>query len=412
MVSIEEARRRILAQVRPIGTEKVDILSAVGRVLAKDIKSALNMPPFDNAAMDGYAVISKDTKGASPGNPRVLKILEDLPAGAVPKFRVTPGTTSQIMTGAQMPKGADAVMMVEDTRRSGDKVNVLCEIKPKKNVRFAGEDFKKGKIVLRKGTLLRPPHLSALATQGIKEVPVYRRPRVAILSTGSELIDIKQPLRPGKIRESNSYSLFAQVLSLNAEPILLGIAGDREKDLRRHITGGLKKADVLLTSGGVSVGKYDMVKDVLKDLGMKLHFWQVAVKPGKPLMFGTINKHPIFGLPGNPVSSMVSFENFVRPALLKLMGRQDLFRPPVKAILTHKIKKKAGRREYQRGLVEVRQGKLYVSSAGDQGSANLQAILSANCFIILPEEVTVAEPGQEVSVEMIDRPGFSGSIRG
>ncbi len=401
MVSIEQARRKILARIKPIGLEKVDILSAVGRVLAKDIRSSLNMPPFDNAAMDGYAVIGKDTKGASREMPMVLKVIEDLPAGAVPKFRITPGTASQIMTGAKMPQGADAVLMVEDTRRSADEVYVLREVEPKKNVRFAGEDFKKGKVVLRKGTLLRPPHLSALATQGIKEVPVYRKPKVAILSTGSELIDIKKPLRPGKIRESNSYSLFAQVLILNAQPILLGIAGDSEKDLRRHITRALKRADMLLTSGGVSVGKYDMVKDVLKDLGMKLHFWQVAVKPGKPLMFGTINNLPVFGLPGNPVSSMVSFENFVRPALLKLTGRQDLFRPLVKAILTHQIKKKAGRREYQRGLVEVRQGKFYVSSAGDQGSANLQAIISANCFIILPEEVTLLEPGQEVSVEMI-----------
>ncbi len=404
MVSVEQARKRILARIKPTGAEKVDILSAVGRVLAKDIKSFLNMPPFDNSAMDGYAVISKDTQGASSDRPRVLRVLEDLPAGAIPKFRITPGTTSQIMTGALMPKGADAVLMVEYTRGSGDKVDILKEARPRENVRFAGEDFKKGKVVLRKGTLLGPPHLSALATQGIKEIPVCRRPKIAILTTGSELIDIKQPLKPGKIRESNSYSLFAQVLSLNAQPILLGIAGDSEQDLKRYITRGLKKADMILTSGGVSVGKYDLVKDVLKDLGMKLHFWQVAVKPGRPLMFGTINSLPVFGLPGNPVSSMVSFENFVRPALLKLMGRQDLFRPLVKAVSTHQLRKKAGRREYLRGLIKVQQGKFYVSSAGDQGSANLQAILSANCFIILPEEVTVVEPGQEVSVELISQP--------
>jgi molybdopterin molybdotransferase len=401
LISVEQARRRILARIRPIGTEKIDILSAAGRVLANDIKSSLNMPPFDNAAMDGYAVISKDTKGASPEKPRVLKVLEDIPAGSVPEFRVTPGTASQIMTGAQIPEGADAVLIVEDTRRSGDKVEVLCGVKPKKNVRFAGEDFKKGGIILRKGTFLRPQHLNALAIQGIEEVPVYRRPKVVILSTGSELIDIRQPLRPGKIRESNSYSLFAQVLNLNAEPILSGIARDSKKDLRRHIASGLKKADVLLTSGGVSAGKYDMVKDVLMALGMKLHFWKVRIKPGKPLIFGTINECPVFGLPGNPVSSMVSFESFVRPALLKLMGRQDLFRPLVKAALTHKIIKRTGRREYQRGILEVRQGKLYVSSAGDQGSGNLRAMLSASCFIILPEEMKVAEPGQEVLVEMI-----------
>lgn len=411
MVSVEQARKRILARIKPTGAEKVDILSAVGRVLAKNIKSSLNLPPFDNSAMDGYAVISKDTKGASSESPRVLRLLEDLPAGAIPKFRITPGTTSQIMTGALMPKGADAVLMVEYTRQSGDRVDILKETRPRENVRFAGEDFKKGRVVLRKGTLLGPPHLSALATQGIKEIPVYRRPKIAILATGSELIDIRQPPKPGKIRESNSYSLFAQVLSLNAEPILLGIAGDNEQDLKRKITRGLKKADMLLTSGGVSVGKYDLVKDVLQDLGMRLHFWQVAVKPGRPLMFGTINNLPVFGLPGNPVSSMVSFENFVRPALLKLMGRQDLLRPLVKAVLTHQIRKKAGRREYLRGLIKVRQGKFYVSSAGDQGSANLQAILSANCFIILPEELTVLEPDQEVSVELIRQPDLSGNSR-
>lgn len=406
MITVEQARKRILARIKPIGAEKVDILSAVGLVLAKDIKSSLNMPSFNNAAMDGYAVISKDTKRASSDKPRILRVLEDIPAGSIPKFRVTPGTTSQIMTGALMPPGADAVIMVEHTRQSGDEVYVFREVEPEKNVRFAGEDFKKGKVVLKKGTLLGPPQLSALATQGIKEIPVYRRPKVAILATGSELIDINQPLRPGKIRESNSYSLFAQVLSLNARPILLGIAGDSKQELKRHITRSLKKADMFLTSGGVSVGKYDLVKDVLQDLGMKLHLWKVAVKPGKPLVFGTINNLPVFGLPGNPTSSMVSFENFVRPALLKLMGRQDLFRPLVKAVLTRHIKKRVGRREYQRGLIEVRQGKFYVSSAGDQGSGNLQAILSANCFIILPEEVTLIESGQEVSVEIIGQPVF------
>src|SRR3989338_456214 len=301
MISVEAALEIILSEINPLGMERVNILSTMGRVLGEDIVADTDNPPWDNSAMDGYAVRAVDTKDASKDQPVTLQIIEDLPAGYVAKKSVKRGQTIRIMTGAPMPKGADAVIMVEETERQEargkrQEVKVFKEAKVGDNVRKAGEDFKKGDIVLRKGITIRPAEIGMLAAVGKSNIYVYQRPKVAVLSTGDELVEIDETLTHGKIINSNSYSISAQAQACGAIPIQLGIARDNKKDLKEKLTYGLT-ADCIISSCCVSVGFFDFVKDVLKEMGSEMRFWKVAMKPGKPLAFGIIGDKPAFGLP-------------------------------------------------------------------------------------------------------------------
>ena len=400
MILIEDALQLILGKIPVLGTERVAILEARDRVLAEDILAPRNIPPWDNSAMDGYAVRWKDVRQSSAENPAALKVIGDLPAGRVFKGRGKTGEAVRIMTGAPVPEGFDTVVQVEDTEPAGEDVKIFASPEKGKNIRQAGEDVKAGSRVLEKGDVLRPAHVGMLASFQRCGVAVYQRPRVAILSTGDELLEVDQPWEEGKIVNSNSYSLAALVAESGGIPIQLGIARDRREELSSKIQQGLG-ADVLLTSGGVSVGDYDLVKTMLKELG-QMNFWKVAMRPGQPLAFGTIGGKPLFGLPGNPVSSMVSFEQFVRPAIRKMSGHSALFRPSLKAVLREDVAKKAGLVHFIRCRLAAEGGKIFASTTGDQGSGILSSMVKAQGLIVLPREQTLARAGEEVNVLILD----------
>ena len=402
MISVEDALKLILSTTPILGMEKVDIITALGRVIGEDIYSPSDIPPFDNSAMDGYAVKSEDTKGASIDHPAVLMVIEDLPAGYVAKGKIKKGEAIRIMTGAPLPQGADSVVMVEETEASGDKVKIFNEAGINQHIRKAGEDVKKGELVIPQGTVLRPAAIGMLASLKRSFVSVYQRPLVSILCTGDELVDVDGELKAGQIVSSNSYTLASQVNECGGIPLLLGIARDRKDELEQKFREGLR-ADVIISSAGVSVGDYDLVKGVLQDLGMEMKFWKVAMRPGQPLAFGTIGGKPTFGLPGNPVSSMVSFEQFVRPYLLKMQGHKKIFRPVIEAIWQEEFTKKTERKYLVRCIVSKKEGTYIASSTGEQGSGILKSMVLANGLAIFPEEKEVIRAGEKVKVQLLDR---------
>jgi len=402
MLSVEEALERVLSYFHTLEGERVPILEALGRVLAEDVYSDIDIPPHANSAMDGYAVLAADTQGAGPKSPRRLRVIADLAAGYVTETKVTPGTAIRIMTGAPVPRGADAVVRFEDTEREGEWVDILAEVPVGKNVRLAGEDVRQGSLVLHRGRRIRPQEVGMLAALGCKQVLVTRRPRVAILATGDEVVEIDAPLAPGKIRNSNSYSNAAQVIRCGGVPILLGIARDQVEDLTQKIRAGLEQnADLFLTSGGVSVGDFDVVKEVLAAEG-DMSFWRVRMKPGKPFAFGQVGGVPLLGLPGNPVSAMVSFELFARPAIFKMLGLEEWRKPTIEATLMNEVKRKDGRRHYWRVRVESEEGEYRAYLTGEQGSGILSSMVRANGLAIIPEEWSHVPAGSRVKVMMLD----------
>lgn len=400
MITVKNALARILESANPIGSERLDIMSARGKIIGEDIYSGRNIPARDNSAMDGYALRAADTEGASHEKPVELTVIEDIPAGRLAKKKVGPGQASRIMTGAFVPEGADSILRVEDTETAGDKVKILVPVEKGQDVRFRGEDVKDGEKVIAGGCLVRPAEIGMLAALGRSYISVYQAPVVAVLSTGDELTDIDGDVSQGRIVSSNSYSLAAQVLECGATLLQMGIARDTREDLSEKFKACLR-ADIIISSGGVSVGDYDFVKDVISSLGA-IDFWRVAMRPGRPLAFGKLGEKLLFGLPGNPVSAMISFEQFVRPAILKMSGHTKLFRRTIRATLQETIKKKADLRYFLRGIVTEDSGRFLVRSTGEQGSGILKSMVLANCLIILPEEKTVAEKGEEVTVQVLD----------
>ncbi len=409
MLSVEEALEKILDEVTVLEAESVPILEALGQVLAEDITSGINVPPLDNSAMDGYAVRARDTLGASAASPRVLRVIDTVMAGSISKREVEPGTAVRIMTGAPLPRGADAVVQFENTdetkRQSpATEVGILAEATPELNVRKAGEDIARGTFALKKGTVIRPAEVGLMASLGYHRVKAIRRPVVAILSTGNELVEMGQPLPEGKIYDSNLYSIAGLVKRYGCIPKILGIARDEDKSIVDKLRQA-QDADMLLTTGGVSMGDYDMVKDILAREG-RMVFWKVRVKPGKPLAFGKIKGKkrdiPHLGLPGNAVSCMVSFELFVRPALLKMMGKKNLGKPVVEAIIEDNVKNDAGRRIYDRAIIARRNGHYYARLTGPQGSGILKSMSLANGLVLIPEEKQMVRKGETVQALMLD----------
>ena len=403
MISFEEALKNILSRIQPLGYEKVPLLESLERIIGEDICAKRDIPPLDNSAMDGYALKFEDIEGASTDHPVRLRVIEDLPAGFVSKKTIVKGQAIRIMTGAPIPRGADTVIPVEETRKEDRSALILKTASLGENIRRAGEDVKKGHRVISEGDMIRPAEVGMLASVGRSSIIVYQKPLVAILCTGDELADIDENLDESRIISSNSYTLAAQVKDCGAVPVQLGIAKDRKEEIREKLRQGIR-ADVLISSAGVSVGDYDFAKDALDDLGMEMAFWQVSMKPGKPLAFGTIRGKPVFGLPGNPVSSMVSFEEFVRPSLLKMMGHRQIFRPVVEAVLREEIKKTTGRRHFIRAFVSFKEGSYFATTTGDQGSGILMSMLKANGLIMIPEEQEIARVGEKVRVQLLDAP--------
>ncbi len=421
LMPVEQALSNILEHFRPLEPELVSILDSLDRVLAEDVIADMDVPPFNNSAMDGYAVRAEDIATASSHRPVRLHVIGEVAAGYSATEPVTRGTAMRIMTGAPMPQGADTVVRFEETsegvsgrgaNQGSKEVDILKAISRGENVRPAGEDIHRGEVVMPKGTQIRPSEIGVLASIGKKQVSVHRRPRVAVLATGDELVDVDEPVGPGKIRNSNEYANAAAVKRAGGIPIRLGIARDNIEDLTAKIRAGLEaNADLFITSAGVSVGDYDMVKDVLSAEG-EINFWQVKMKPGKPLAFGILRQPggksgkgvPLLGLPGNPVSAMISFEVFARPAILTMLGKTRFARPTVSAILQEDIVNNSNRRNFIRVHVSRREGVLVVSTTGEQGSGVLTSLSRANGLVAIPEDVQKVVAGQEVKVQMLDWP--------
>ena len=402
MIPVDEALDKILSHVLPLGFEKVSLLDALGRVIGEDIYAKRNIPPLDNSAMDGYALKSEDVRKASQNHPVRLVVIEDLPAGFISTKTIEKGKAIRIMTGAPIPKGADAVVPVEVTKKEDGFVLIFNAAGPGENIRVSGEDVKQGDRVISRGDIVRPAEVGMLASVGRSFVSVYQRPLVAVLCTGDELVDVDGDLTEVKIISSNSYAIGAQVKDCGAVPLQLGIAKDRKEEIEEKLRQGIR-ADVLISSAGVSVGDYDFVKDVMKHLGIEMVFWKVAMRPGQPLAFGTMGGKPVFGLPGNPVSSMISFEQFVRPALLKMMGCRHIFRPLVEAVLKEEVRKMAGRRYFIRGSVSFENNQYVVTTTGEQGSGMLRSMVRANGLIVIPEDQEIVRAGEKVRVQLLDR---------
>ena len=398
MISAQDARTTILGAVCPLEHITISLERSLNSVLAEDIVAAENIPPFDNAAMDGFAVKSENIQRV----PCVLKIVGEIAAGIVASKELQSGEAMSIMTGAKIPSGCDAVVQQEWVeKKDGERVTIIKPVNKGHNIRSAGADIQSGATVLQAGRRLRPQEIGVLASLGRQFIEVHRRPCVAILATGNEIVEIDTPLTEAKIRNSNAYTLAALVKELDCEVMNLGIARDDRNELKQKIMEGLG-ADLLITTGGVSVGKYDLVIDVLKEIGAEIKFWKVNIKPGMPLMFALFNSIPIFGLPGNPVSSLVTFLQFVKPALQKVMGQKFTdARYKIQAKLDHEIRKNDGKRHFVRGILESKNGALRVRSTGSQISNILSSLAKANCLIILPEELEYVGAGEEVEVELL-----------
>jgi len=401
VITVEQAVRLVLKQIRPLAAEEVAIASALGRVLCENVRSTRSVPPFDNSAMDGFAVRWRDVAQATGESSVTLRVVETVAAGYVATRRVPRDGAIRIMTGAPIPRDADTVVRVEHTTASGDTVRIEKTDGAGSHIRKAGEDIKRGEVILKKGRALTPADLGLIASVGKGRVKVYRRPSVALISTGDELLRVDEPPQPGKIVNSNRYTLAAAIQEAGAHPRFLGIA----RDSRKSLVTALKKAlrfDVIITSGGVSVGDYDFVKQALGDIGVRMHFWKVAQRPGHPMTFGRIGTKPVFGLPGNPVSCAVSFLLYTRPALLKMMGRKDVFLPVVQATLAHDIRKAQGLKEFIRCRVQRAGGNISVSSTGTQSSGVLKSLSLAEGLIVAHEADRLLEKGSKVSVILLN----------
>ncbi|MCK9273673.1 MAG: molybdopterin molybdotransferase MoeA [Syntrophales bacterium] len=401
MKTVEESLKHILDSAVPLGLEKISILQALGRVAGEDIRSQRSIPPRDNSAMDGYALRSEDIDGASRQNPVAVHTVEHIPAGYFPQKAIGRGEAARIMTGAPVPEGADVVVKIEDVDVEGDLVQIFEPSPAGEHVRARGEDVIDGELIVPRGTVIGPAHIGMLASTGHASIPVYQRPLVAVIATGDELIDIDGDAASGKIVSSNSYSLYGQILQCGGMPMQLGIAKDNINDLLA-IFKAAERADIIISSGGVSVGDYDYVKGVVSETGITLEIENVAQRPGKPFAFGTKGRTLFFGLPGNPVSAMMSFEQFVRPVIRKITGHRDLFRKTIRATLEEDIKKKSGLTYFIRGKVTGHEKGFNVATTGDQGSGILKSMVLANGIIVLPRDVTEVKKGEKVTVQLID----------
>lgn len=401
MIRVSEARKIILDNVSPMGTEVAALDDCLFRVLAEPVYARRNVPPLDNSAMDGFALMAAATGQASDAAPASLPIVRTIKAGDVAGSSVGPGEAVRIMTGAPIPAGVDTVVPVENTYIEAENLYLTVPLKPGANIRRSGEDITEKSEVLSAGRPLRPADIGLIASQGIAQLQVFRKPIVSIMATGDEVVSLGEIPHEAQIYSSNSHALAALVKECGAIPRQLGIGRDEPEHLAAMIDEGLT-SDVLITTGGISMGDYDYLKDVFEEVGVKVLFWKVAQKPGKPMTFGVRGARPVFALPGNPVSATLSFELYARPALRKMMGHTRLFRPTVMAVLDQSIRKKKGRRNFIRGIVERREGILYTRTTGEQGSGILRSMSEANGIIILPEDDEGAEAGQRVEVYLLD----------
>jgi molybdopterin molybdotransferase len=408
LLSVDDALERVLESIHPLPSETVDLMSALGRALTEDIVADTNIPPFANSSMDGYAVRAGDLGQAQQDSPTRLAVVMDIPAGVSPQRPIAAGEAARIMTGAPLPQGADAVIPVENTDARWTAaaaaplephVQIYRSVKPGDHVRPIGEDIRVGQVVLKAGSIVRAQEIGVLASIGRSVIPVRRQPRIAILSSGDELVGITAPLTPGKIRDSNSYMLAALVATYSCMPIRIPPAHDTLEDVRRCFHEALdQKPDIILSSAGVSVGAFDVVRSVIDELG-SVNFWRINLRPGKPLAYGQVGGVPFFGLPGNPVSAMVTFDIFVRPVLLKLAGLPTLT-PTIQAATAEDLRSD-GRRTYLRVRLENKDGQWAAHLTGTQSSGALTSMVLADGLLIVPENVTELPAGSLLPVRLL-----------
>jgi len=410
-ISVSEAQQIILDASPRLGGETLSFGAAQGRILAEPITAGRTLPPLDNSAMDGYALRSEDLAQATPDRPVSLPVVYEVPAGGQGARPLVAGEVARIFTGAPVPPGADTVVEQEVVEAKGDRASFQAPVSSGQHIRRAGEDVKAGEVVLQPGIELGPGQLGLLASVGRTFVHVVQRPRVALLSSGDELVEPDGDPPGGRIVSSNSYSLAAQCRELGVESNYLGIARDTPESVEKHLRAGLG-SDILIASAGVSVGDHDHVRPMLEKLGCKLLFWGVRMKPGFPVTFGRFESGEgplVFGLPGNPVSAMVCFEQFVRPALRSMMGYRDCFRSTIEARLTHSMKKKEGRLNFVRVCLERRDGQLWATSTGTQSSGALSSMALAQGLLIFPSAAETLEKGTLVKVQVLEEGLLSNS---
>ena len=399
-LSVPEAVSRILADIHRLPIERVSLLDALGRVLAAPIVAPLTLPPWDNSAMDGYAVRAADVAQSTPSHPTILTVLETVAAGAFPTVAVGAGQATRIMTGAPIPAGADSVVRVEDTDGGIDSVSIRDSRDARRNIRPRGEDLHEGETVIPAGTPVGAAQIGVLASVGAAAVDVYRRPRVAIAGSGDELVDLDrfhEAMAGRKIVSSNSYALHALVRSAGAEPINIGTAADSPESIR-EVLRRAKGCDLVVTTAGISVGEFDYTREVLSELGADMKFWKVRMRPGAPVGFGLLDGTPWIGLPGNPVSTMVTFELFVRPAIRRMLGYERLFRRPFPVVLEEAVTTSARLTHFLRAIVRTREDGVAVARlTGPQGSGILTSMSLANALLVVPEDQARTEAGQTLN---------------
>ena len=405
MVNAAEAKEIIVQSVVESPSEECTLAESAGRVLADDVIAPGDIPPFDNSSMDGYAVRADDIRSASLDSPVTLELTGEIAAGDPPSGELRPGFAARIMTGAPVPPGADAVAEQELAEAIDSIVRILSAANPGRNIRRRGEDIRRGGRALEKGTRLTPARVGILASLGIQNVKVHRRPRVALITTGNEVVDVGRNPGPGQIRNSNAFTLEGLIRESGADPVNLGIVPDSTAELAARIRMALLH-DAVITSGGVSVGKYDLVLDVLKSEDVEIRFWKANIKPGMPMAFGIWksekrNPVPVFALPGNPVSSMVTFRQFVRPGLEKLCGVRAQPSLRIKAVLGEDIPKRDGKRHFVRGIARNDEHGIIVMTTGSQSSGVLTSMAEANCLIVLPEDARDGKKGDSVEIELL-----------
>ena len=403
MINFEEARKIIFENVKPIGKERVFLEDAFRRVLAENVKASHPIPPFTNSAMDGFAIRSSDTEGEMPVK---LKIVGEESAGKIFDKEIHEGEALYILTGAPLPPGADTVIPQEEVKIEGDYIIITRKVGKGENVRYAGEDIKEGEIILEKGIQLNSAHIGLLAALGKIEIEVFVAPKIGILATGEELRELNEPLTPGSIRNSNTYALIAQIKSAGGIPLNYGKVGDNPEEIKKIMEENLNTCDIFLTTGGVSVGKYDYVKEAYESIGAERKFWRVAQKPGMPLAFYILKKENrikyLFGLPGNPASVMISFEEYVRPLIYLLSGRKNYLPREIEARLSYDYRKKKGRLNFLRVKVFFKNGEYWITESGPQGSGFLKTLAFANAIALIPKDVEYLSVGTKVKVHLVE----------
>ncbi|SMC37943.1 gephyrin-like molybdotransferase Glp [Sporomusa malonica] len=411
-ISLEEAQSSLLELVQPVKQSQVSLFDAVGRVLCRDIQSGVNLPTFNKSPLDGYALQAKDTEQAELSNPVILEVIEEVRAGFMPENKVISGSTIKVMTGAPIPEGANEIVKYEDVKREGNFIKLFYPLTPGKNVIQAGEDVLQGETIAQRGTLLTPPLVGLLAAIGVAEVPVYEKVKIAILSTGDELLDPSKELLPGKIYNSNLHSLGAFCSQLGAEPISMGIVPDEKDAIVERITQALKESDLVITTGGVSVGDYDVVPDALKQIGADKIFWKVDMKPGSPVIAAKQNNKLIIGLSGNPAAALITFDLIVVPLIKKMMGLEKQFPAKIFAILTENFNKPSQQRRFLRAKVQRNNEVNYVKLTGEQSNGVLKSMIDCNALIDVPAGSGPLIAGQEVSAVVLgnDHGSFIGEV--